>query len=96
MYKEKIDIDPNKVIKVEPKMVKDNFKIMCNEKRVEVILSSIDPLGSILKSKKLSMKVIDDSECMKSERLLLHVGDYLYRIDKHGKIIEQLVPHENN
>jgi hypothetical protein len=26
MYKKKIDIDPNKVIKVEPKMVREDFK----------------------------------------------------------------------
>lgn len=94
--KKKIEVDPTKVIKVTPRMVNEDFKVICDRKRIEVKLSSIDPVGSVIKSKKLSIKVIDDSECMRMERLLLHVGDYLYRIDKHGKIIEQLVPHENN
>jgi hypothetical protein len=40
------------------------------------------------------MEAIDDTECMKQERLILHVGECLYRIDNKGYIIERLIPHE--
>jgi hypothetical protein len=67
---------------------------MCNKKRIEVKLESVDPTGVEVKSKSFGMKVIDDKECMKVERLILHVGDCQYRIDNNGYIIERLVPHE--
>ena len=66
----------------------------CNKKRIEVKLESVDPTGVTVKSKSFGMKVIDDKDCMRVERLVLHVGDCLYRIDKNGYIIERLVPHE--
>lgn len=68
----------------------------CNKKRLEIKLESVDPTGVTVKSKSFGMKVTDDKECMRVERLILHVGDCLYRIDNNGYIIERLVPHENS
>ena len=69
---------------------------MCHKKNLEVKLESVDPTGVVEKSKSFELEVIDDKECMKVERLILHVGDCLYRIDNKGLILERLVPHENN
>ena len=66
----------------------------CKRKKIEVKLESLDPTGVIIQSELLTMEVIDDSECMRVERLILHVGECLYRIDNKGFIIERLVPHE--
>jgi hypothetical protein len=66
----------------------------CKRKKIEVKLESLDPTAIITQSESLTMGVIDDSECMRVERLILHVGECLYRIDNKGFIIERLVPHE--
>jgi hypothetical protein len=66
----------------------------CKRKKIEVKLESLDPTGASIQSESLTMEVIDDSECMRVERLILHVGECLYRIDNKGFIIERLVPHE--
>ena len=66
----------------------------CNKKRIEVKLESVDPTGIAEKSKSFGMKVIDDKECMRVERLILHVGDCVYQIDNNGYIVQRIVPHE--
>ena len=67
---------------------------MCKRKNLEVKLDIVTPLGEVELSDTLTIEVIDDSECPKIDRLLLHVGDCLYRIDNKGFIIERLIPHE--
>jgi hypothetical protein len=67
---------------------------MCKTKNLEIKLESLDPTGVTIKKNEFTMKVIDDKECMRVERLILHVGDCLYRIDNKGFIIERLIPHE--
>jgi len=59
-----------------------------------VKLESVDPIGVTLKSSELSMMIIDESESMIKERLFIHIGECLYRIDKTGLIIERIIPHE--
>jgi hypothetical protein len=68
--------------------------IMCKTKNIEIKLESLDPTGATIKKNEFTMEVIDDKECMRVERLVLHVGDCLYRIDNKGFIIERLIPHE--
>ena len=70
------------------------MKTKCTTKNIEVKLESIDPLGTPTSSDKFIMEAIDGTECMKQERLILHVGECLYRIDNKGYIIERLIPHE--
>jgi hypothetical protein len=67
---------------------------MCKIKNLQIKLESLDPLGVTIKKNEFNMEVTDDNECMKVERLILHVGDCLYRIDNKGFIIERLIPHE--
>jgi hypothetical protein len=67
---------------------------MCKTKNLEIKLESLDPTGATIKKNEFTMEVIDDKECMRVERLILHVGDCLYRIDNKGFIIERLIPHE--
>jgi hypothetical protein len=67
---------------------------MCKTKNLEIKLESLDPTGVTIKENEFNMEVIDDNECMRVERLILHVGDCLYRIDNKGFIIERLIPHE--
>ena len=67
---------------------------MCKTKNLEIKLESVDPVGLTLKKNEFTMEVIDDNECMRVERLILHVGDCLYQIDNKGFIIERLIPHE--
>ncbi len=63
----------------------------------EVKLESIDPTGVVLKSEELSMMIVDDHESMISnDRLFIHIGEYLYRIDKKGFIIERVIPIDNS
>ena len=62
----------------------------------EVKLETMDPTGVPTQTEVLSMEVIDDKECMKQERLLIHIGECLYWIDKKGFIIERIIPHETN
>ena len=61
----------------------------------EVKLETIDPTGVPTQTEVLSMEVIDDKECMRQERLLIHIGECLYWIDKKGFIIDR-IPHETN
>lgn len=67
---------------------------MCKTKNLQIKLESLDPLGVAINKNEFTMEVIDDKECMRVERLILHVGDCLYRIDNKGFIIERLIPHE--
>ena len=69
---------------------------MCKRKNLQIKLESLDPTGVATKENEFTMEVIDDKECMRVERLILHVGDCLYRIDNKGYIIERLIPHEHN
>jgi hypothetical protein len=69
---------------------------MCKRKNLQIKLESLDPTGVSTKENEFTMEVIDDKECMKVERLILHVGDCLYRIDNKGFIVERLIPHEHN
>ena len=69
---------------------------MCKTKNLQIKLESLDPTGVSTKENEFTMEVIDDKECMKVERLILHVGDCLYRIDNKGFIVERLIPHEHN
>jgi hypothetical protein len=66
----------------------------CNKKIFEVKLQSLDPTGVAIKTEELSMEVIDDENCMRQERLIIHIGECLYCVDKKGFIIERLIPHE--
>lgn len=72
----------------------ENMDKKCKTKNIQVILESLDPTGVSTKKNEFTMKVIDDTECMRVERLYLHVGDCLYRIDNKGVIIDRVVPHE--
>ena len=63
---------------------------------MKVKLESLDPTGVPTKVSALSMEIIDDPECMRHERLFLHIGECLYHIDKKGYIKERLIPKENN
>jgi hypothetical protein len=67
---------------------------MCKTKNLQIKLESLHPTGVTIKENEFNMEVIDDNECMRVERLVLHVGDCLYRIDNKGFIIERLIPHE--
>jgi len=67
---------------------------MCKTKNLQIKLESVDPTGVATKENEFTMEVIDDKECTRVERLILHVGDCLYRIDEKGFIIERLIPHE--
>ena len=68
----------------------------CKTKMFEVKLETMDPTGVPTQTEVLSMEVIDDKECMRQERLLIHIGECLYWIDKKGFIIDRIIPHETN
>ena len=72
----------------------ENMDKKCKTKNIQVILESLDPTGVSTKKNEFTMEVIDNTECMRVERLYLHVGDCLYRIDNKGFIIDRVVPHE--
>ena len=72
----------------------ENMDKKCKTKNIQVILESLDPTGVSTKKNEFTIEVIDDTECMRVERLYLHVGDCLYRIDNKGFIIDRVVPHE--
>ena len=74
----------------------ENMDKKCKTKNIQVILESLDPTGVSTKKNEFTIEVIDDTECMRVERLYLHVGDCLYRIDNKGFIIERVVPHERH
>ena len=58
----------------------------------EVKLDSIDPTGTIIKRERLVMRIQEESR--RVERLYIHIGDCLYHIDKHGNILDRVIPHE--
>jgi hypothetical protein len=58
-------------------------------RKFEVKLESIDPTGVVLKSEELSMMIDND-------RLFIHIGECLYRIDKKGFIIDRVIPKDNS
>ena len=58
-------------------------------RKFEVKLESIDPTGVVLKSEELSMMIDND-------RLFIHIGECLYRIDKKGFIIDRVTPIDNS
>jgi hypothetical protein len=63
----------------------------------EVKLESIDPTGVVVKCQELSMMIVDDQESMINiDRLFIHIGECLYRIDNKGFIIERVIPHERD
>ena len=68
----------------------------CQTKLMKIKLESLDPTGVPTKVSALSMEIIDDPECMRHERLFLHIGECLYHIDNKGYIKERLVPKEDN
>lgn len=72
----------------------ENMDKKCKTKNIQVKLESIDPTGVVIKVNEFTMEVIDDKESMRVDRLFLHVGDCLYRIDNKGFIIDRVVPHE--
>jgi hypothetical protein len=66
-------------------------------KKFEVKLESINPTGVVVKSKEVSMMIVDDEESMiNNDRLFIHIGECLYRIDKKGFIIDRVIPIETS
>lgn len=63
-------------------------------KLFKVKLESIDPVGCVLNKNELSIEIHDENS-MIQERLFIHIGECLYRIDHKGFIIERLIPKEN-
>ena len=60
-------------------------------------LESMDPTGVAVKSEELSMEIVDDDNSMiNNDRLFIHIGECLYRVDKKGFIIDRVIPHESN
>lgn len=86
------EITPEEMERTNREM--ENMDKKCKTKNIQVILESLDPTGVSTKKNEFTMEVIDDTECMRVERLYLHVGDCLYRIDNNGFIIDRVVPHE--
>lgn len=68
----------------------------CKTRHFKVTLMKMDPTGLPTESQNLLMKVIDDENCMRHERLFIEIGECLYHIDKKGHIIDQVVPHDVN
>ena len=65
-------------------------------KKFDIKLESIGPVGDVNKSEELSMMIVDDDNSMiNNNRLFLHIGECLYRVDKRGFIIERVIPLEN-
>jgi hypothetical protein len=62
-------------------------------KKINVELLSVDPLGCVLQSEKLSMKIENEDSTVKT-RLVIIIGECLYNLDNKGLIIDRLVPHE--
>jgi hypothetical protein len=59
-------------------------------KKINVKIESLDPVAVPVKSENMSIDLPDGYN-----RLILYVGECLYRIDEKGFIIERLVPHEH-
>lgn len=67
---------------------------MFKTKIFDVKLESLDPTGVAIQTEGFSMEVIDDNECMRRERLVIHLGDCLYRVNNQGFIVDRIVPLE--
>ena len=79
------DIDPLLglwLIFEKPKL-KNGMKM----KRFKVKLEVVDPTGVAIKTKNLTM-FINGEESMVKDRLYITVGNYKYRIDNNGLIID--------
>lgn len=50
-------------------------------KLFKVKLESIDPVGCVINKSELSIEIHDENS-MIQERLFLHIGECLYRVDK--------------
>ena len=67
------------------------------KRKFEVKLESVDPTGVVVKSQELSMMIVDDQESMiNNDRLFIHIGECLYRINKRGFIIDRVIPIDNS
>lgn len=66
-----------------------------SRKEFKVKLESVDPTGVTINEGNIEMLVIDDKESMRKERLFIHIGDYLYRVDNNGRILDRIVPREH-
>jgi hypothetical protein len=72
-------------------------KYIDKTRKFEVKLETIDPTGVVINSEEVSMMIVDDDSSMiNNNRLFIHIGECLYRIDKNGFIIDRVVPHENS
>ena len=71
-----------------------NLKYIPKTKKFKVKLEVVDPTGFVIKHTRTSISIIDDDNSMIHERLLLHIGECMYIIDKNGFIIERLIPKE--
>ncbi len=60
------------------------------KRRFFVKLESVDPTGTAIKTKELSMKIIDDENSMIKSRLVLHIDNCSYFIDLKGNIIDRI------
>jgi hypothetical protein len=70
---------------------------MDKRRKFEVKLESVDPTGVVIHSEELSMLIVDDDNSMiNNNRLFIHIGECLYRIDKRGFIIDRVIPIENS
>jgi len=85
----------DKIMKAAQEKAKQDSKFYeCKKKIFDVKLETLDPTGVATKTEELSMEVIDDENCMKHERLFIHIGECLYYVDKKGFIIDRVVPLE--
>jgi hypothetical protein len=66
-----------------------------NKNILNIKIESLDPTGIAFKSDSLKIE-LENIDSNKTDRLFLHVGEYLYRINNDGKIIETIVSHNNN
>ena len=65
-------------------------------KNFEAKVESLDPAGCTVKSASFMLQIDDDEKSMtRDRRLILHLGECIYRIDDKGFIIERYVPHED-
>ena len=62
---------------------------------IEVKLESLDPTGIPFKTNTLKIQ-LEPINSRRSERLYLHIGECVYRVDRKGYIIERVIPNENN
>lgn len=62
-------------------------------KNFKIKLQLIDPIGGEIRKEELTLKICDDPNAMiyAGQRLLIHIEEHSYWIDKNGKIIEQII-----